>query len=208
MLRLNRKRLLWLCLTPRDDPNIQYLRTWTYPFPAEYLSPLGFAEATAAGAAFQRAYKDLLGPNFYFNNTSPKLPVRSTDQQRVNATANAFAAGMMGTNYSSLSEWLVTPDSVTDFNSTLASNNCPAVNTISSSVNGIFNSYFQPLVQQRLAPLMSGFNLTLDDIGGLMNACPFDSFNKLEPSPICSIFTDEEWLGYNYAYDLTQFGGS
>lgn len=40
----------------------------------------------------------------------------------------------------------------------------------------------------------------------MMNACPFDSFRLQKPSPICSIFTEEEWKGYNYAYDLTQFG--
>ncbi|ORX34928.1 histidine phosphatase superfamily [Kockovaella imperatae] len=188
-----------------SDPNIQYLQTWNYSYPAEYLSPLGYSDATAAGVAFQHAYSPLLGASFYFNNTGPKIPIRSTDQERVNATANAFAAGMMGFNYSAFSNWLVTPDSSTTFNSTLASNNCPAVNTIDSTANGIFNSYFQPLVRDRLAPLMPGFNLTTNDVGSLMNACPFDSFNRLSPSPICSIFTPEEWLGYNYAYDLNQF---
>lgn len=36
------------------DPNLEYLQTWTWPYPAEYLSPLGSAEAVAAGTAFYR----------------------------------------------------------------------------------------------------------------------------------------------------------
>ncbi len=39
-----------------------------------------------------------------------------------------------------------------------------------------------------------------------MNACAFDSFRLQRPSPICAIFTEDECKGYNYAYDLTQFG--
>jgi hypothetical protein len=40
----------------------------------------------------------------------------------------------------------------------------------------------------------------------MMNACPFDSFLRQSPSPICFIFTEDEWKGWNYQYDLTQFG--
>ena len=190
----------------RDDPALNYLLSWKYPYPAEYLTSLGTSDAEAAGVAFLQAYGHLLPSNFYYNVTNVRVPIRSTDQERVNATANAFAAGMMGSNYANRSTWSVTPDSLTTFNSTLASNNCPAVNTIESQANGIFNAYFQPRVQRRLASQLPGFNLTVNDIGSLMNACPFDSFNNLSPSPICSLFEPEEWNGYNYAYDLTQFG--
>ena len=74
------------------------------------------------------------------------------------------------------------------------------------------------MVMNRLSPMMQGvsiyhgviahpqFNLSISDVAALMNACPFDSFNTIQPSPICSLFTAQEWLGYNYAYDLTQFG--
>ncbi|WVQ85972.1 hypothetical protein IAT38_008140 [Cryptococcus sp. DSM 104549] len=189
-----------------DDENLKYLQSWSWTDPAEYLTPLGSASAYAAGVDFQGKYRDLLPENAYFNWTGvDNIPVRSTDQQRVNATAQAFTAGFLGIDYAARSDWSVTPDSLTTFNSTLASNNCPAVNTISSQANGIFNGYFQPLVVERLSPLMEGFNLTVSDVAALMNACPFDSFKLQKPSPICSLFTEEEWKGYNYAYDLTQF---
>jgi hypothetical protein len=67
------------------------------------------------------------------------------------------------------------------------------------------------LPRHEISPLLtdpgsSQFNLNVSDVAAMMNACPFDSFRLQRPSPWCSIFTDEEWLGYNYAYDLNQFG--
>lgn len=104
--------------------------------------------------------------------------------------------------------WLVTPDSLASFNSTLASNNCPASSTITYTNNTIFNAGFQPAIVARLAAKLPGFNLTTADVSAMMNACPFDSFALQRPSPFCSMFTDREWLGYNYAYDLNQFANA
>ncbi|KLO20760.1 phosphoglycerate mutase-like protein [Schizopora paradoxa] len=169
-----------------NDPNLKYLQSFQWTVPAEFLTPVGAASAYAAGVAFLKRYGSLLPENAYFNWTGiPNIPVRSTDQSRVNVTAESFLSPT--------------------FNSTIASANCPASNTISFSANGIFNNYFQPLVVERLSPLMSGFNLTQSDVAALMNACPFDSFVKQRPSPICFIFSAEEWKGFNYAYDLNQF---
>lgn len=105
----------------------------------------------------------------------------------------------------SRTSWSVTPDSLASFNSTLAPNSCPASSTITYMNNTIFNAGFQPAIVSRLAPKLRGFNLTTADISAMMNACPFDSFALQRPSPFCSIFTEREWRGYNYAYDLNQF---
>jgi hypothetical protein len=61
----------------------------------------------------RREYQNLLPTNAYFNYTgASKIPIRSTDQEGVNATAQAFARGMLGENMTSWTSWLVTPDSL------------------------------------------------------------------------------------------------
>jgi hypothetical protein len=63
----------------RDDPNLQYLQSFTWTVPAEYLSPLGTVTATAAGAAFLKNYGHLMPDNAYYSFTgASRIPVRST----------------------------------------------------------------------------------------------------------------------------------
>ncbi|ODN81545.1 hypothetical protein L202_01964 [Cryptococcus amylolentus CBS 6039] len=197
-----------------DDENLKYLSTWTWTEPTAYLLPLGSATAFAAGVAFQNRYKSLLPDYAYFNWTGvDNIPVRSTpvlrrtvqDEERVHHTAQSFTSGFLGPNYLSRSTWQITPDSDSSFNSTLSPHNCPALDTVSYSSSDTFNDYFLPKVLERLNPLLpEGLNLTEKEVQGLMNACPFDSFRLQRPSPICGLFTEEEWKGYEWAIELTQ----
>lgn len=41
-----------------------------------------------------------------------KKAIMAQDQQRVNATAEAFARGMLGEDMPARTKWLVTPDSI------------------------------------------------------------------------------------------------
>ncbi|WVQ73040.1 hypothetical protein IAR50_002603 [Cryptococcus sp. DSM 104548] len=189
-----------------DDDNLNYLSTWTWTEPTDYLTPLGSATAFAAGVAFQNKYKGLLPDYAYYNWTgADPIPIRATDEERVQVTAQSFASGFLGPSYTSRSTWQITPDSDASFNSTLSPQNCPAADTASYTSSDTFNAYFLPLVAARLnLTLPEGLNLTESEVEGLMNACAFDSFRLERPSPICGLFTEKEWQGYEWAIDMTQ----
>ncbi|OWP03396.1 hypothetical protein B2J93_7414 [Marssonina coronariae] len=66
---------------------------------------------------------------------------------------------------------------------------------------GIFMSkYTVPIIKrlQRHAPV----DLTETDIMGLQQLCGYESAISGKKSDICDVFTDDEWMAYEYAWDL------
>lgn len=65
------------------------------PITPELLLPWGAQEAFDAGVKFGRRYHSLIGgPWWYANFTGVKVPIRTTDQQRVYETSLNFASGV------------------------------------------------------------------------------------------------------------------
>ncbi|ETN39039.1 uncharacterized protein HMPREF1541_07081 [Cyphellophora europaea CBS 101466] len=54
---------------------------------------------------------------------------------------------------------------------------------------------------RRLAEF-AAFDMTPNDVLGLQSICGYQSAIEGKRSRICSLFTDEEWMGYEYAWDL------
>lgn len=48
----------------------------------------------------------------------------------------------------------------------------------------------------------SAFKLSPADVLGLQSICGYQSAIEGKRSPVCSLFTDEEWMAYEYAWDL------
>ncbi|KAH8725596.1 histidine phosphatase superfamily [Phaeosphaeriaceae sp. PMI808] len=46
------------------------------------------------------------------------------------------------------------------------------------------------------------FNLTPKDIVGMQSICGYESAILGTPSPLCAVFTDNEWMAYEYHWDL------
>jgi len=69
-------------------------------------------------------------------------------------------------------------------------------------------SYWQPLFAQpiieRLTPLSGGVLLTPVDIYSMMEMCGFEILAR-GYSPWCAVFTQDEWLQFEYARDLLHF---
>lgn len=64
-----------------------------------------------------------------------------------------------------------------------------------------FISNYAPSVSERLEDNMS-FKLEDKDVVGLQSLCGYQSAIEGSRSPICGIFTDSEWMAYEYAWDL------
>lgn len=64
-----------------------------------------------------------------------------------------------------------------------------------------FIDTYAPSVSERLEG-DSAFKLSNDNILGLQSLCGYQSAIEGKRSPICSVFTDTEWMSYEYAWDL------
>jgi hypothetical protein len=64
-----------------------------------------------------------------------------------------------------------------------------------------FISNYAPAVSERLED-EAAFKFADKDIVGLQSLCGYQSAIEGKRSPICAVFTDAEWMAYEYAWDL------
>lgn len=64
-----------------------------------------------------------------------------------------------------------------------------------------FVSHYAPQAADRLQPFMP-FRLTDEDVTGFQSLCGYESAILGKRSKICAVFTDVEWMSYEYAWDL------
>lgn len=64
-----------------------------------------------------------------------------------------------------------------------------------------FGHHYAQHVSLRLAPF-TPFELGDNDIVGLQGLCGYESAITGQRSPLCQVFTDAEWMSYEYAWDL------
>lgn len=66
-----------------------------------------------------------------------------------------------------------------------------------------FLNVYAPPISKRLAPFTPAeYNFTAKDILALQSICGYESAIKGVRSPMCPIFTDAEWMSYEYAWDM------
>ncbi|KFA51291.1 hypothetical protein S40293_04423 [Stachybotrys chartarum IBT 40293] len=79
---------------------------------------------------------------------------------------------------------------------------CPAFNKKpGSDEQAEFIGSYAPMVARRLRAF-APFELREKDIVGLQQLCGYESAIHGKRSPICGVFTDAEWMAYEYAWDL------
>jgi len=79
---------------------------------------------------------------------------------------------------------------------------CPAFTKEPGSKEmATFVNNYAPDISERLAAF-APFKLTAEDIVGLQQLCGYASGIDGKRSQICAVFTDAEWMAYEYAWDL------
>jgi hypothetical protein len=66
---------------------------------------------------------------------------------------------------------------------------------------GIFMSFYTEPIIQRLQP-HAPVGLSQTDIMGMQQLCGYESAIHGKKSKICDVFTDDEWMAYEYAWDM------
>lgn len=164
--------------------------------------------------------------NVYPNGTErPPIVLRATTQSRIQTSARAWAAGFFGIygddparsknsddfkDESKLYK-LVLQEEENNRNSTLAGYYaCPNANNITYSpgyqdINVWIETYLKETVI-RLEKVLPGFqNMTAADVFNMQNICAYETA-AYGSSPFCNLFTEHEWRGYQYAFDLQFYG--
>ncbi len=176
--------------------------------------------AFAAGATFWSRYGRLLynaqpGQNTY-NATGQTPPVlRCNSLARIYDSARKWADGFFGF-YNQTSDYtlLVLPI-VSGQNNTLASYiSCPNENNNSFGLFDSANALYYPIsyyLQNATARLSAYFpsylTMTVQDAFSMQSLCAYE-YTALGSSDFCSLFTLNEWQGFQYTYDLYLYDGA
>jgi len=190
---------------------LSFLNHWNYQLGAEILVPWGSQELFDSGVAHYYQYGAL------YNQTDDKHKpvIRTTSESRMLDSARYWTLGFFGwdapekINLEVVLEGgngLGTPDA---FNNTLAAydtcNNSDTITLGDSYLRPIWDAIYLPNATHRLQQYVSGLTLTDEMVYGMQSLCAYETVS-LGYSNFCSLFTQQEWDGFEYDLDL-QFSG-
>ncbi|QKX57496.1 uncharacterized protein TRUGW13939_04610 [Talaromyces rugulosus] len=185
--------------------DLSFLNDWTYQLGEEELTALGRQQLFDSGVLHWFNYGRLYDP-------SRPLISRTTTQVRMLQSAENFLNGFFGPDWTRN----VTLEVITEhpgFNNSLASDKeCTNHNNGKSSAGDDASTQWQEIylekATRRFRQSMTGNqNWTTSDTYNLQTLCPYETV-ALGFSHFCSLFTWDEWLGFEYANDLSYYGGN
>ncbi|KAF6825852.1 histidine acid [Colletotrichum musicola] len=169
------------------------------------LSPTGYKEAHDLGYTLRTRYPDLY-------NEGEEFIVWANNYSRVLQTAKLFVRGYLGTNATLFGNVVsVTsrgfPGGIGD--SLAPSDMCPTFkDTEGGDYVSEWNNVYIPPILERLQALINGnLTLTQNDVSQIPYLCGYESQITGRLSPWCDIFSDEEFLQYEYFQDLRYYYG-
>lgn len=184
---------------------LAFLANWEYKLGAELLTPFGRSQNFILGVEYRQLYGHLLD-NF---TAAGSLPVfRTQSQDRMVKTAENFAAGFFGVpEYLDQVNIEIIVENSTVNNSGAAYYVCPNANiasrgSIGSSVAARFAQNAFNATIARLQSQASGITFTPTDAIAMLQLCSYETV-ALGYSSFCKLFTQDDFVNYEYFYDLT-----
>ncbi|KAL5364971.1 histidine phosphatase superfamily [Aspergillus floccosus] len=185
--------------------DLEFLNSWTYELGKEELTALGRQQLFDSGVLNWFNYGRLYDP-------SKPLIARTTSQVRMLQSAENWLNGFFGPDWTK-NVTLEVLIEATGFNNSLAGDKqCTNSKNDRSSAGDTASSEWQKIylknATERFRRSMTGHaNWTVDDTYNAQTMCPYETVG-LGYSPFCSLFTYEEWLGFEYSLDLSYYGGN
>lgn len=204
---------------------LEFLSRWNYKLGAELLTPFGRSQNFNLGVAYRQLYGELLN-NFTATGTLPVF--RTQSQDRMVKTAENFAAGFFGVpeyqNQVNIEILVETPglnNSGAPYeictNSNVASRGSIGSTAATAFANTAFNSTIARLQSQVCDNFLTcnvpffddflqitGVNFTATDAIAMLQLCSYET-QALGYSAFCNLFSEEDFLNYEYYYDLVSF---
>lgn len=187
---------------------LAFLNDYEYRLGKELLVPLGRQQLYDEGVAASIYYgKLILADIAQFGS----LFARAGSQHRIVESARNWLAGALGLDWqkqTSLEIQIEAPG----FNTTLAPYfACPTASDEKFSpgfkqMQEWIDDYANDAAK-RLQPYVSGVEITPTIVNALQQLCSYDTVAGFPSTELCSLFTKEEWLGYEYTWDLEFYAG-
>ncbi|KAL4922524.1 3-phytase B [Aspergillus aurantiobrunneus] len=188
-----------------------FLGDYNYTLGADDLTTFGEDQMFDSGVKFYHRYKSLTRKIAPF--------IRASGSDRVVASAEKFVDGFRKAQLKDHNSQgdapvvnLVIPES-DGFNNTLDHSTCTSFenNERADEIEGDFTAIITPPIRKRLESDLPGVELSADDVIYLMDMCSFDTVarppNESELSPFCALFTEKEWVQYDYLQSLSKYYG-
>ncbi|KAG7086094.1 hypothetical protein E1B28_003609 [Marasmius oreades] len=196
--RLNKAASQWTA-----SGNLSFLNEWTYKLGEELLTPFGRQQLFDLGISMRLKYGFLL-ENFTDTNTIPVF--RTESQDRMLHSALNFALGFFGLPLEGKYQQSITIEAPSFKNTLAPYNSCPNTGRSSVADRGTWylkkwaENYLKP-ARERLQAQIPGYNLIIEDVFTMQQMCAYETV-AIGYSKFCEPFTEGEWEGFNYAFDL------
>lgn len=184
-------------------PNDEFFAYETTPSNSQ--SPYaGTTNAMKHGAMFRAKYNSLYSLN-------ATLPVFTSNSNRCYQTLNYFARGFLGDKYSNdtVEYVIVDEDPSMGFNSLTPRYGCAPYNTdaaddAAAAISNQYNTTYLKTILERFNKANKGLNVTKSDVLTLFSWCAYE-LNVKGASPVCDLFSNEEFIKYSYGNDLSNY---
>ncbi|WFD32428.1 hypothetical protein MSPP1_003475 [Malassezia sp. CBS 17886] len=180
--------------------DLAFMNTYTYRVGAELLVPLGREQLHLSGVKAAIDYGRLVDTDLRANR---RLFVRTGSQQRIVDSALAWTAGFWGNPWVNKTDVEIQIEDP-GFNTTLAPNFACRSATESTRASSWIDEYLADTTA-RLNQFVVGAKLTPRLVYGMQQLCPYDTV-AFGSSEFCALFTEADWRGFEYAWDLKFFG--
>lgn len=185
--------------------DLTFLADWTYKLGAELLTPFGRSQNFQLGVEYRQLYGELLN-NFTEQDALPVF--RTQSQDRMVKTAENFAAGFFGVpEYLNQVNIEILVENSTVNNSGAPYEVCPNSNiatrgSVGSALAAKFaNNAFNATLARLNAQVSGALNFTATDAIEMLQLCSYET-NALGYSKFCGLFSEEDFINYEYYYDL------
>ncbi|OBA19723.1 acid phosphatase [Metschnikowia bicuspidata var. bicuspidata NRRL YB-4993] len=161
----------------------------------------GTADALRHGMSFRSKYQTL------FNSSEETLKVFTSNSVRCHETSKYFARGFMGDEYDdeSVDYYIIAEDSDMGANSLTPRKACTNYDKdINEDIIDQYNMSFLADARDRIVEGNTNFNLTTDDVENMFEWCAYE-INVRGSSPVCDLFTNEEYIRYSYSVDVDKY---
>jgi len=173
---------------------LEFLETWHSPIledKLEDITPSGAHDAMKVGNHLRKRYPEL-APTV--KRVLADKKARTCDTAK--ALVKAFPQGQ------EVEVVRILHDKNGSMDALVPHKSCPAFNKEPGKQEmAKFVHQYAQHVSSRLAPF-APVRLEDNDIVGLQGLCGYESAIRGQRSPLCQVFTDAEWMSYEYAWDL------
>lgn len=189
----------------RFTGNMEFLNTWKYQLGKEELTALGRQQLFDSGVLNWFNYGQLYDP-------SSPLIARTCSQVRMLQSAENFLNGFFGPRYAENVTLEVIIEE-TGFKNPLAGDKACTNNNNNRSAGGDrantqWQEKYLKRATDRFRESMTGNpDWTTEDTYLAQTMCPYETVG-LGYSPFCSLFTKDEWEGFEYSFALEYYGGN